>query len=127
YKSTDQGEHWAQYPTHVGIARCTYLSGLTGGLLVSDDGGRMYRTTNDGQKWDTIYTGPTIRSFGENPGDRSIYVFNIKGEFFHLPEGGSQVERLDSVWDPSEYFPIAIDPEGNLFSSSGVEGVLRLN
>jgi photosystem II stability/assembly factor-like uncharacterized protein len=95
-KTTDGGLTWStlQSPTTLTIRGISFISEsvgyIAGGVFISgsDNIGMLYRTSNGGVSWESVYTDIPLLTGITTSGTQKIYAFGVKGFALYSLNGG---------------------------------------
>lgn len=112
FKTNDGGKTWENYGDRIDNLDRFHLNAITkikgGALFIVGEGGTMYRSTDDGESWDTLDS-PYEGSFFGVSGtyDREVVLaFGLRGNMFRSEDNGDSWERVET------------NTEGTLMSAS---------
>lgn len=112
FKTKDGGNSWQNYGGRIDNPDRFHLNSITkiagGAMFIVGEGGTMYRSTDEGENWETLDS-PYEGSFFGVSGTRDrgvVLAFGLRGNLFRSEDNGDSWDRVDT------------NTEGTLMSAS---------
>lgn len=133
YKSTDQGETWAEVSRTNGIfLTISFVNGLNG--IIAGEDGKLKRTFNGGAAWDSANTGVNVDLlYSKYVGGVTAYAIGDSRTIIKTTNGGftwitqstgiATLRGIDAL--PNDAFAIACGVSGTILRSANLTGAVQ--